>query len=380
MITASKNDRRFHERGATALIIVIFSILVLMTISVGFMRLVVRDQQNTNDSELSRGAYDSALAGVEDGKRVLQSCLGDNMAAACSAIAAAQCNTVHAAKVLSATDSNSNTDEVMIQNSTGTTGGFEQAYSCVKIERNTDDYQGSLSNDSSSVVPMNTTGPFTQVRISWFKNTNAATSYDFNTSINPLLPRQTDWSASGKVRPSLLRVQLIQFNKSSFKLDSFDENRDSGTIYLYPSSTVGSTSTSFAIDARRSKANNLIVPVRCSAVAQYVCSIVVNLPLPVDATNASQRQAYLRVTSLYSDADFMIEPIGTQFMDVEPAIDSTGRASDVYRRVRARVQLVNPVASQLFPRATVDITRNFCKAFAISDVDYIPGTCNYTQP
>lgn len=378
MIVNKANDKRYYERGATALIIVVFSILLLMTISVSFMRLVVQDQKNTNDNELSRGAYDSALAGVEDGKRVLQACLGNGNTTACSAIAN-NCNTIHAAKILSATDDASNTDEVMIQNSTGTTGGFDQAYTCVKIDRNTDDYQGSLNNNTSSVVPMNTTGSFTQVKISWYKSAGPTANYDLNNDITPSLPPFLSWSAPLKVRPALLRVQLAQFNKAQFKMQDFDQSADSGTLYLYPSS-VGTVTSSFAIDARGSKANSLLVPVKCSTSLQYVCSVTLNLPLPVGTTNANQRQAYLRLTSFYGDTDFIIEPVGTQFEDVEPAIDATGRASDVYRRVRSRVQLVSPVESQLFPRATVDLTRNFCKDFAISDVDYMAGTCRYDQP
>ena len=386
MILNRYTSKRFAERGATALIIVVFSILLLMTISVSFMRLVVQDQQNTNDDELSRGAYDSALAGVEDGKRVLQACIGGTgvpATTACAAIAANQCNTVHAAKILSAGDSSVNTDEVMIQNSTGTTGGFDQAYSCVEIERNTPDYEGTISNDSSTVIPLQTTSPFTQVTISWFKNPGPGTSYSLNTSPAPSLPTYAKWAPANKVRPPLIRAQLIQFNSSSFKVADFDQSADSGTLYFYPSS-LGATTASFASDARQSKSNNLLVPVKCTTAigTQYICSVTVNLPLPVGATTPSQRQAYLRLTSLYGDTDFTVSPVGTELQDVEPAIDSTGRAADVYRRVRSRVQLQSPAETELFPRATVDITHDFCKDFGVTDTRFIasPSGCNFNKP
>ena len=35
------NSNRYHERGATAIVIVIFSVLLLLTVTVGFMRLEV---------------------------------------------------------------------------------------------------------------------------------------------------------------------------------------------------------------------------------------------------------------------------------------------------------------------------------------------------
>lgn len=382
MTIGFSRERRAIERGATALMVVVFSVLLLMTISVSFMRLVVQDQERTNNDELSRGAYDSALAGVEDGKRVLQACIGNNNAAACSAIASNQCNTIHAAKILSASDTSANTNEIMVQNSTGTTGGYDQAYTCVQIDRNTDDYKGTLSSDSSEVVPLQTTGSFTQVTVSWFKNPGSSTVWDLNASPSPLLPIATKWAAAGKTRPPLLRVQLIQFNTSGFKLDDFDQSGGSNTLYLYPSST-GLTTTNFSTDARRSKTNNLLVPIKCDTSgigSQFICSATITLPLPVGAATPNQRQAYLRLTSLYGDTDYIIQPLTTQFRDVEPAVDSTGRASDVYRRVRARVQLVSPAETELFPRATVDLTHNFCKDFGVSDTQYIAGTCDYTKP
>lgn len=376
-----RESKRFKEHGATALLVVVFSVLLLMTISVGFMRLVIQDQRRTNDDELSRGAYDSALAGVEDGKRVLQACISNNDTDACAAISSNECNTVHAAKILSASDSNANTDEVMIQNSLGTSGGFDQAYTCVKVDRNTSDYQGTLSSDSSTVVPLQTTGPFTQVTISWFKNPGAGATVNLDSSAAKRLPTLATWSPALQIRPPLMRVQLIQYNGLGFKLSDFDQSEGSGTLYLYPS-TVGSTTASFSLDARRVKtASNLIVPVSCNTAIgnQYVCRTTISLPLPVGlpAAQTVERKAYLRLTSLYGDTDFMIQPVGTQLQDVEPAVDSTGRASNVYRRVRARVQLVSPAQLQLFPRATVDITHNFCKDFGVSDTQYIGGTCAY---
>lgn len=376
-------DKHATERGATALLVVVFSVLLLMTISVSFMRLVVQDQQRTNDDELSRGAYDSALAGVEDGKRVLQACIGNNDTAACSAIASDKCNTVHAAKILSVNDSVSDTSEVMIQNSSGTTGGYNQAYTCVEVNRNTSDYQGTLSSDSSTVVPLQTTGPFTQITVSWFKNPGAGTTLSLDTNSPLSLPTLTKWSPANKLHPPIMRLQLIQFDGQTFNLSDFDQSGGASTLYLYPSS-IGLTTADFSSDARQSKSNDLLTRIKCNTALgnQYVCSATITLPLPVGLADAqvAQRQAYLRLTSLYGDSDFTIQPVGTQFQDVEPAIDSTGRASNVYRRVRARVQLVSPAQTQLFPRATVDITHNFCKDFGVSDSQYIAGSCTYNQP
>jgi hypothetical protein len=83
---------------------------------------------------------------------------------------------------------------------------------------------------------------------------------------------------------------------------------------------------------------------------------------------------------MYGGTDFRIEPVNTKFRDVEPAIDSTGRAADVFRRVKARVQLIDPMVDQLYPRATVDITHNFCKDFGITTSVVTPVPCDFNQP
>ena len=380
MITNQPRGRK-HEYGATALLVVTFSILILTTISIGFMRLVVQDQNRTNNDELSRGAYDAALAGVEDGKRVLQACLqGGSASSAYQAIISKQCNTIHRSKVLSTSDSDSNQSEVLIQNNSGISGGFDQAYTCVKIDRETADYQGSLAINQSSIIPLDTTGPFSQITVSWFDRVkNATAPLDIPTPVagNMALPQANKWSAAGKVRPPILRVQLMQFSASGFKLGDFDENGGGSTLFLYPSS-VGLTAHQFAVDARRSPSNNLLQTVRCGGSAAYVCSTTLSVQNPVNG-DANSRQAYLRVTALYGETDFALSfPQGVKLNGVQPAIDSTGRASNVFRRVRARVQLQTPLESQLYPRATVDTTQDFCKDFGISGSEFIDGNCPVT--
>lgn len=371
--------RKFEE-GAASLIVVMFSVLLLVTISVGFMRLVVQDQKRTAADELSRGAYDSAIAGVEDGKRVLQACIANGDARACDSIDYNECNTVQTSRILSAAELQG---EVKLRSNSGSTGGYDQAYTCVKIQRNTDDYEGPLTQDVSQVLPLQTTGPFTEIVLSWFPNPGAGVSV--NLGAGGTLPSNTTWSPAGTVRPPIIRAQLIQFNRNSFQLDDFDENGGGHALYLYPS-TAGADADlaiDFGTDNRRNASTDgLLKPVRCSAAitSRYVCSVRLSLPLPVGAASPADRQAYLRVTSLYGDTTFSVAPVATQLQDVAPSIDSTGRAADVFRRIRARVQLVSPMESQLTPRATVDITKNFCKNISVSAIAPPVINCQYTQP
>ena len=65
------------------------------------------------------------------------------------------------------------------------------------------------------------------------------------------------------------------------------------------------------------------------------------------------------------------------FSAVQPAIDSTGRANDLFRRVRSRVELDG--SSIPAAESAVDISGSLCKTFLITDNpdDYVAGTCSY---
>ncbi|MGB4761777.1 MAG: hypothetical protein WBP12_00305 [Candidatus Saccharimonas sp.] len=368
--------RRTIEQGATAIIVVVFSVLLLVTISVGFMRMIIQEQERSIENELSRGAYDSALAGVEDGKRVLEACRLDGAGSdACNAIDAKACTTVADAGFTSLSD-----NEVKLQTTAGVDGGFDQAYSCVIVDPDTPDYRGNLDADSSSVIPLTTAGSFQRIRLMWFQNTDLSRPVSLPTSALTPLPQLGNWTSGTTVRPPIIRAQLILYREDNFRVEDFDTADNGRTLYLYPSS-VGASTVSFTNDTRAVGTSNLVA-VDCDAASQYVCSAELVLPRVIDPNVASNRYAaYLRLTTFYEAADFVVTPVGTSFRDVQSIVDSTGRASNVFRRVSARVERVNSNEAQLYPRATVDITRNFCKSFGVTDTLFNPGpSCDYTQP
>ena len=158
------------------------------------------------------------------------------------------------------------------------------------------------------------------------------------------------------------------------------------TVYLYPRKKVAmALPTSYLFDSDiRSKIGsggiNLQI-VGCddnitSNLSGYVCNATLTLPAGLNTTT---RGTYLRVTALYNSADFsaalqdgLHETI--DYVRVQPSIDSTGRAADVFRRVEARVESTDDTAT--YPRATIDITSNLCKVLSVTDTySGVSGSC-----
>ncbi|NCU38013.1 hypothetical protein EOL96_03105 [Candidatus Saccharibacteria bacterium] len=389
-MNAQKNcTTRCAEKGATAILIVIFSLLLFTVVTVGFMRSMVQDQRLSNDSELSRGAYDSALAGVEDGKRVLSRCVQEGDPVACAAIDAQDCTTISDSGIVNVTSDG----ETLVQTSSGDGVDYQQAYTCVKVFSDTNDFRGSLTSDGSKIVPLTAVGEYNRVKISWYAPVPGQASRTVSLPAAPIgtFTPLASWDGGTNQRPPVMRAQLMQYNDGDLRLSYFDDavagQSNANTLYLYPTAA-GTTTSSFSVDNRRSgtltaTGVTCVSGINVAPVDSYYCHVTLDLPSAIQSVNNSTRVAYLRLTSIYNMTDFRVQLYNNlnqvQFKGVQPRIDSTGRAGDVFRRTEARVELIDPQAdANLFPRATVDLTNNFCKTLIVTDnaVDFAIGSCS----
>lgn len=387
---------RKHEQGAVSLFVVIFCALLMTVLTISFIRIMIQEQQQAATNDLSQSAYDSALAGVEDAKRALLLCessLAAGDAALCDKLDTQTCESVPETLATSgvvSTDPVTGNKEVKVQTSvTGSDEALNQAYTCVKVTRKTNDYTSTLDasagEGSSKIIPLRAPEgeDFDAIELSWFAYRDFASAGLANHNIalpptgEPVEFTPVSTNSWAKNRPPVLRAQLMQFT-DNFTLSQFDTTTGSGesnanTIFLYPHERVESSSLKFTDDRRREQdvATGKLGVVTCASSVStlpYACKIRIELPRPVggDATN---RLAYLRLSTMYNSTSYSVKLLKgvdvVQFDGVLPVVDSTGRANDIFRRVSSRVEM-NPINFP-YPDAAVDITGSLCKNFTVTD-------------
>ncbi|MDB5177338.1 MAG: hypothetical protein JWN75_1006 [Candidatus Saccharibacteria bacterium] len=392
-----------NEKGAVSLFVVIFAALLIITIATAFIRIMLQDQMQATANDLSKSALDSANAGVEDAKRALveyyrlEPAAPDPLAGSikpdCSTDAGnanTRCLTLRRslsqgtitpendgwtdgcqatiidgiASLSGGTDPNKG--EVTVKTN-GEDSNLNQAYTCVKVQMNPQDYIGALTPNTSRLLQLKSLNndPFSKIKIQWYTKQIGQADLGLDSEFPYKL---TDaWPTN---RPAVIRAQLLQYNaESGFKLSDFDsDNKFNSTLFLLPSGA-GSNVMNFADDIRQQNTSDAAKNVFCKLEnPRYACEATITLP----DVGSPKRAAYLKLSQFYGSVstDFRItmyndadKPV--RFSDVQPAVDSTGRANDLFRRVRSRIEL--GASSIPNAEAAVDITKSLCKDFAVTN-------------
>ena len=345
----SQNTRE----GAASIYIVIFTTMLLSIIALSFVRIMVSEANQTTNYSLSQSAYNSAMAGVEDAKIALlkyQNCISTNNKID-QIYGRGECE--HLRSTFQATDANDDCDivktalrrplgdqETLISSSQTnnrfveqTSKAIDQAYTCVKVAVDTDDYISKLNNNNmSKYVPLralnNEKGlnqnSIDRMVISWFSDDDASnatngsiTNYasfvgsgkeysnirGSSVTANYTKTRDNTFSlaentikgfgATGTLPPAL-KIELFQ-TSTAFALAQFYEagnngQTNRGSIILRPYeasgdiSIIGSDYNTSGFVASAMKGNNVPTDVKCQALrgtsftSGYACTAEIVIP------------------------------------------------------------------------------------------------------
>lgn len=373
----SKKTSLKTKRGAVSLFVTLFTALILSIIVLGFSRLMISEAKQSTNNDLSQSAYDSALAGIEDAKIALlkyHDCLdkghiGNENAnpGSCEyiiwqmqkGIASQNCDTV--AKVLNRHKENNGVVIQETKNSTekGNAKDILQAYTCVTISEELDDYRTTIDqNNRVRIIPIRTAGlkngvdDIRKIRLGWYSAVNAGKD-----KISTMTSEHDDDSlpdGSKKMKPPILSVRLLQADKS-FSLKELSTAKDTnksnvGQLLLKPVSGGGKDMIlAHELSKSADKSENGLMKVNCRNSQGFFCNLDIDLPKTFNGHDEKNEAAsFLVVTLPYGETNTdlslkLYDENNKQlsFTGVQARIDSTGRANDLYRRIESRIELVD---------------------------------------
>ena len=368
-----------RQSGLISILTLLFFMIFISILVVGFVKIMNDEARQTADNDLSASALAAAQSGIEDGKRIIVYCtfLG-SPSPACdkmmtSGLSGGDCSGLGSAQVSGLRGALKISDTNQVGDAT-----YRQQYSCLTIDGNTSDLQATLNEGTSKLLQLKTVGgaAVSRIQVEWRRSQGAYETSNYTFA----MPTRDKWiGTNGLQRPPMLRLQFIPYTDNSVDLEAselgsrtiFVQGATNGTSGL---SDINANDSRPAAGALRASAAVPIVSAGCSGVGAlgYTCSKSLN---GLDTS----KSYYVRLSMLYGDTtDVTLRAYdsgGTllSFAGVQPRIDSTGRANDVFRRVSTRVSFSQP--GVIMPEFAVESAAPICKNIVVTA---LPDTTNYT--
>lgn len=345
------------ERGVVSLITVIFFMVFISLIAMSFMTIVIADQRQVIDNDLSASALAAARSGVEDGKRILLYCQANPGVPGCSSALSSQddCTVFSpgigpAQAVATALDIDINADGEGV---TGNATDYKQYFTCLTIQEDTSSLSASIGSGSDFIQRLDTASPFDRLTISW----SGTGAYIDRSSAVGGWPILSEWKSGTSPYIPVVRFQIIPYSTSSGSFDLNTIEASSRTVFIVPCGSGAPSCTPSGGDANALDFRAALTPAvaggtsglrdatssppiaysQCTtSPSDYTCTISLT---GFDLTGNTRY--YARVSSIYGSTGVTITPssggVSVNFDGVQPWIDVTGRTNDVFKRVRAQV-------------------------------------------
>lgn len=340
----SKDSQQGNQKGFVAIIVAAMIMVILSLITIGFTRIMQREQRQALDRQLSRQALYAAESGIND---------------TYSAILAGTSG-------FDTKEKNECSVPASISNDGALDSEGQVKYTCILYDKNPAELVYEVSQTESEITSLRTESGvnFSEITVSW------GNADGDNNSVTPLL---SCGNANAKKLPSnrtntipVLRIDLT--NVASLTRNNLINRSE--YIYALPCEGSGTTSHSFSTGSRGD-----IVRTRCNGSGNRPCSLRI--------TGLGSSTAYVsRVKSVYTTANVAITGVDTngdavQFADAQISIDVTARANDVVRRLRASIPFSSPDNT---PEAVFQAFDGVCKLLSIDDslaTKSVSDTCSY---
>lgn len=362
------------KKGAVSIFVVIFATILATIIVLGFVRLMILDQQRAISSDLADSAYDSALAGLEDAKRAMIAYERDLCPAGASG--SANCEELrnkylsgnHCGAVQGVLKNGSDDSEVKILTTKTGSGDLEQAYTCAKIRYYTEDYERETENRGEVIMlPLSANSAFRALELKWSGEIPGGVS-DPGT-FSDAEAKNPSWDRDGGNKVPALMLQYISGGQAR-------------TLFLKPRKHTGVIAFADAYfdndqvdqDAHIRLLNPPVAMTNCKVSGKnYECrsKLIFKGAGSGEEIAAGSQDDFLKINKLYSaKAKFHMrfaENGGKRpnFNGIQPEVDVTGRANYVFRRIKARVEFTG--GRFPYPTAALSVDGDICKDFEVTE-------------
>ena len=407
-----------RESGQASMVTVAMFMMLFAAIAVSFTFVVISASRQALNDSLQSSAKIAAESGVEDAKRLIVYCYNKRSGGSYTTPDAQQlcpkvigklstelegmgCDEIlkpmHDIGTVSEVEQEGNNRgyRVKVGNNGGGDNENNEYYQCLKIATKTDNYQGMVNNlGKSIIVPLrvvdgnNNAAVIDKLEIEWHRNVAG------NDGDNPAemhgaegtgLPPATTWSSYN--RPAVLRVERVGVpNKVNFTLDQLADSDTALTLRPSVNKKVGNYRLGdykprYPFNDRDKIApnsqyydqhGNKTAPIAEAACTdgggsnnEYACKTTFYGD-PLDTVNTDY---YLRINAIYRSTHFKItakDQNGNKlyFDGVQPLVDVTGRSSDSFSRIQARLKPSfdkNADSTNWWPEYVIDTNGKVCK-------------------
>jgi len=374
-------SKKQSKRGMASFYVVIFATILFGVVTVSFIRIILSEATQSSNDDLSRSAYDSAIAGVEDAKTAVNryySCInGTGNAGDCDDDARVKlfrktcsgAEGIGIASYLYGSDLN----EVKIQEQNASSGEntSDQAYTCVIVSDEVPDYRGTLTDDTpTKAIPISSyagdgvstgtrIGEVDKIRFSWYSRLNEgdiSNAKPFNESDGIHLSEKSNAPVPPAIALTFIKASKGVRTEDFHKLSNTDDLVYS-TVLLLPSkdnfgdfdkgtNIIGyDDMTRYGNVGSFSTTTKYPFGVKCTTETEFACSVTIT-GLKGEVT---EEDTVMLIVSLpYNDtvtdfaAALLNEEGGTvPFVGVQVQVDSTGRTNQLFRRVEARLDPID---------------------------------------